>query len=116
MLLTPLRLCLIVFINTKYTNIKYHSLRLLFRGSSIVAFLVTFAVNTMAENPPDGSMATTEGGSKKELSYDQLKAYVHKARVKIKKLEQEKESLQQQADESSASQTASAGEIAAALR
>ena len=70
----------------------------------------------MAENPPDGTMATAEGGSKKELSYDQLKAYVHKARVKIKKLEQEKESLKQQADESCASQTANTGENTAVLR
>lgn len=39
-----------------------------------------------AAAPPDGAAA---GGSKKDLSNEQLKAYIHKARAKIRKLEEQ---------------------------
>lgn len=43
--------------------------------------------STGADDPPDG------GGGKKEISNEQLKAYIHKARAKIRKLEEENKSL-----------------------
>lgn len=63
---------------------------------------------------PNGVTAPSESGPKKELSNEQLKAYIQKARSKIKKLEQENKSLLeqvQQADENSAAETSDRGEV-----
>ena len=57
----------------------------------------------------DGATVASEEGTKKELSYVQLKGYVQKARSKIKKLEEEEKALLGQAEESSAAQRADAG-------
>lgn len=38
---------------------------------------------------PEGAAASSDGAAKKDLSNDQLKAYIHKARAKIRKLEEQ---------------------------
>lgn len=50
-----------------------------------LSFLMTGADPEGAAAPPDGVAAA----NKKDLSNDQLKAYIHKARAKIRKLEEQ---------------------------
>lgn len=43
----------------------------------------------MAGESPQGVAASPDGAAKKDLSNEQLKAYIHKARAKIRKLEEQ---------------------------
>lgn len=47
----------------------------------------------MADAAPHEVAPSPDGSSKKELTMDQLKTYVHKARAKIRRLEEQNQSL-----------------------
>lgn len=47
------------------------------------------ARSLMTDESSEGAATASDGTPKKELSNDQLKAYIHKARAKIRKLEEQ---------------------------